>query len=563
MSSHRYDPNRVRETGLRTSRGAVYRRLVVVGYDGSNKVCDLCGKASGLRGTVVLHDVDSTDADSVLRYGSDCAAKATNSRDVQAVTYSAMRKQARADLKESLNKEDGGISKIVAYLKRRDPSGRLKYIEWEVYIYRSNQARETEIADIVDLFHKYGSQLVKKDLGQYEYTEFTDLRDQLYAIRDRVSAREKKVEERFRLSEAPEYDVVLDNDRVRVCVIKNKAASVSLGLGTKWCITEKSAFHYEDYDKSNVVFVFILNKKLGKENQLYKVAISFQRSVSNEIAETIFWNAMDEQIEESVLRSEYGLTWYDIKEAAGLAAVARPKSLLARVGAGEASEDDYRTAYVEGIAQKDSVPRRVRLISLMGSKNVPIDILMALSKDKDEHVRARVAEDKNTPQSILLALANDKHGRVRQAVAWNLSVSPETIQILAEDTESYVRSDTARILNASSEILSILSEDDDVNVREGVSWNKNTKIEVLSILAKDEQVCVRQGVAQNRNASPETLQILAGDQNEFVRLDVACNTSSTLSILQTLAEDPDSDVRKGVACNLAKRSLHQPDQDRD
>src|SRR3990167_4322042 len=139
-------------------------RFTIVGYSTRVKACDLCGKDIGLSGTVLLKDSESTDdPDKIFKLGSDCAATVTGKR-ADAVVALAKKIEQKNKLKtfEASDK----YAEILAYFKRRDPSGNLKYLRWQLAIYVSGQALENEIADVTDLFHKYGSQLADKDSYQ-------------------------------------------------------------------------------------------------------------------------------------------------------------------------------------------------------------------------------------------------------------------------------------------------------------------------------------------------------------------------------------------------------------
>jgi hypothetical protein len=78
----------------------------------------------------------------------------------------------------------------VRFLASRDPSGTLKYLQWQVNVLASGKAPATEIADVVDLFHKFRLASPKRhthadvrpDLYSYKKEEFTTLRDELLRV---------------------------------------------------------------------------------------------------------------------------------------------------------------------------------------------------------------------------------------------------------------------------------------------------------------------------------------------------------------------------------------------
>ena len=209
-----------------------------------------------------------------------------------------------ATSKDSLLKKYPDLKEAIETFVQQDPTGgTLKYAEWEIKVLKSRQALSQEIADVVALFHRFRDKLDKKDLYAYQPAEFTGLRDKLFAARDEQAGkkveRQKKVEKRYQ--NEPEQiacgsKVVYDSPMFRCLQITNKAASMHYGLGTKWCITMKDQSYFEDYDKSNVVFFFILNKMLPKQNRMHKIALAYQRDTNNKVIQLDIFDALDEMI---------------------------------------------------------------------------------------------------------------------------------------------------------------------------------------------------------------------------------------------------------------------------
>src|SRR5271157_1248970 len=151
--------------------------------------------------------------------------------------------------------------KEIEFFVQHDPSHKSKYLKWQLKILSSGQAKEQEILDVTELFDKYGQNLLKKDIYQYSHEDFTDLRDELFKIRDKKEEREKKVDDRYKLIDHPDSEQIYESEKYLVLWIKNKAASIHHGQDTKWCISMKGKGYFEDYESSNVVFFFVLNKQ--------------------------------------------------------------------------------------------------------------------------------------------------------------------------------------------------------------------------------------------------------------------------------------------------------------
>ncbi len=137
----------------------------------------------------------------------------------------------QAGRKEDALKKYPELSKDIDYFIQRDPSGNLKYLDWELKILHSKQALAPEIADVVDLFDKYSANLKHKDINAYK--NFTELREALFYIKEKRDEKGEKQEKRYHLEEACDSQTVYEDSKFVVRLIKNKAASIHYGLGTK------------------------------------------------------------------------------------------------------------------------------------------------------------------------------------------------------------------------------------------------------------------------------------------------------------------------------------------
>ena len=75
-------------------------------------------------------------------------------------------------------------------------------------------------------------------------------------------------------------------------------------------------------------------------------------------------------------------------------------------------------------------------IGIARNPNTPVDILVLLSQDEDEDVLRRIAENHKTPVDILVRLSQDESGWVRLSIAknpkWTEPTNQERIKELKE-----------------------------------------------------------------------------------------------------------------------------------
>jgi len=326
----------------------------------------------------------------------------------------------------------------IDFFVQNDPTSKLKYLDWEMKVLSSGKALEQEIADVVKLFDKFQSQLQKKDINQYSVDDFTTLRDDLFTLRDKQSKKKEKVEKRYQLENKPNSEIVYDSDNYQIILIKNKEASVHFGAGTKWCVTMKQETYFEQYDANNVILFFIFSKQLDKSSPNYKIACSVQRDENNKVLIQEYWNSKDKQINKTVSKvigSEFG----DIDSTIKQIAVQQPKSILAKLKSGEATEEEIVQIYEAYKNHQNEKERQAVLQLVAKSKNIPVEVLSQLAKDKNSDVRYYVARNPSTPVEVLSQLAEDENSDVRYYVARNPSTPVEVLSQLAVDKNSDVR----------------------------------------------------------------------------------------------------------------------------
>lgn len=130
--------------------------------------------------------------------------------------------------------------------------------------------------DLINDFHRFQSNLEKKDINQYGSFEELDL----------VLSEPKNKDKEKRL-EGEVEKIYEDNDFIVIRPL-SLPASCKYGAGTKWCVTQKNADHFQRYTAGDKKLYFILRKK-GKLGQpFYKVAVHFDTN-----GNTTWWDAQD------------------------------------------------------------------------------------------------------------------------------------------------------------------------------------------------------------------------------------------------------------------------------
>jgi len=319
-------------------------------------------------------------------------------------------------------------------LARRDPSGNHKYLPYAVKTLVSGKALENEIADVVDLFHKYQHKLDNKDINSYK--NFTELRDTLFEI-DRDKNKSKR-QEKLEIKTEGGRKIYEDNQCV-VIYVKDKAASCFYGSGTKWCITMENHDYFEDYQSENIIFYFILRKDLDKENSNYKVAVVVYRDDKNKIKKIEYFDAMDAQSETP--RYTKDLTnWEKILTLITQDAENIPKPVGAKIKNNEATEEELlaeieKGNYLNHIALFTSNPKimkkifnhpkidRIILVSLARNENLPPEMFeKILNHPKTDYsVLLNLAKNPNLPPEMFEKILN--HPKVNSNVLENLAVN--------------------------------------------------------------------------------------------------------------------------------------------
>ncbi len=432
--------------------------------------------------------------------------------------------------------------KDIEYFSSKDPTkGKNKYLEWELKILESGQALSAEIADVVELFEKFGKNLEKRDIYQYKFNEFTELRDQLFELKDNQSGRKDKVQKRYKLEEVPDSEKIFENDDFEVLWIKNKAASIFHGQGSKWCITMKGASYYEEYQLSNCVFFFVLNKKSDISDPLYKIAISYQRDVDNNTEEKIFWNSYDKQLSDYKVSKYLGDSFNSIMNVCDQKAKDAPKSALAKFGSGE----ELSKKEQEDLVKSDNKEIKKAISS---NENLTPYMIELLFDENDVNTNIGIAYNHSTPPYILEKLSNSEDYDVLSGVVRNPNTDANTLEKFSNHESAEIRAFLGTNTNLPRSIIEKLSTDKDLEVRSVIASNPLTPVEILENLLDDDHE-VLASLASNKNITPGIIEALSESHNKEVLNALGANKKVSSEILILLARKKDPHIQRGIARN--------------
>ena len=140
-----------------------------------------------------------------------------------------------------------------------------KYTDFVLKNLHPNSSTD-EIEDVVESvkdFHRYQSNLEKKDINQYKSI------DELNRALDysRVKEHEKQL--------SSQAIKIYEDDKFLVVKPKTEEASCKYGSNTKWCVTSKGSGHFGRYTAGRQSLYFIINKAKSTNKNYSKVAIHF------------------------------------------------------------------------------------------------------------------------------------------------------------------------------------------------------------------------------------------------------------------------------------------------
>ena len=523
------------------------------------KTCDHCGTPAKRRYAVRITKRGHTK---VAMVGSSCAKhfpRANQSDLIRSLGYDQNHDAAVYD--DLLAKYPDHKEGIEAF-KRTDPSGKMKYLRWQVDLLVENVALAPEIIDVTRLFHRFSARLDKKDIFQWRADQFTELRDKLFAFEALKAQKEKKVEERYRMPESCDVGFVYESQRFTIVLIKNKAASVHYGLGTKWCITEKMRSYFEDYDTNNDVFFFIMDKTIGQDNPLYKIASQYSRQRHNQLEGMQFWDAENKRTMGITIKEHMGEEYEAAHLAMSRAAMLHPQSMLSKIKTGAASKEEIKEAFQDIITWTDESKKNYALSILSKKSDTPIELLVLIAKTKIAELAA-IAKARAASQGTL----TEKQDEGRESIYSILGSIAENYNANATIARVFIKSGDDRLLeallggpNVSTSVLEVLSNSDEYYVRQRVAEHKNTPAHVIARLSNDRQQSVRVSVARSSSTNKALLRVMASDPSAYVRIALARNERLPPNILNQWLKfcvknkDVLTDEQREVCSALAENS---------
>lgn len=185
------------------------------------------------------------------------------------------------------------LSEKIDSLVASDPSGRYKYLDWQVkQLMRGSDV--SRLISAIDSFHSNTQRIKEKDINQYSGLAELELALSETPLSNKDIKKKEKV---FAYNTS---DVILNSDSFLVVRPESREASCYFGRGTRWCISaSESANAFESYSTDNIAFYFIINKSLDASNPLHKIAIA-------KGSHDAFYDATDEQITKSEVRDSLG-----------------------------------------------------------------------------------------------------------------------------------------------------------------------------------------------------------------------------------------------------------------
>lgn len=493
------------------------------------RTCDHCGTPASKRYAVRIRN-------QVAMVGSSCAKRfprANQSDLIRSMSHASHDASRDAAVYDDLLEKYPDYKEGIEAFKRTDPSGKMKYLRWQVDLLVENVALAPEIIDVTRLFHRFSARLDKKDIFQWRADQFTELRDKLFEFEALKAKKEKKIEERYRMPESCDVGFVYESERFKIILIKNKAASVHFGLGTKWCITEKLRSYFEDYDTNNDVFFFIMDKTIGQSDPLYKIAAQYSRQRDNRLQEMQFWDAENKRTMGITIKAHMGDEYEAAHLAMSRAAMLHPQSMLSKIKAGTATRDEIEGAYQDITEWTDESKKNYALSILSKKSDTPVELLTLITKTKIAELAA-IAKAREESQGQLTPGQDE----ARESIYSILGSVAENYSADAKIARMFIKSGDSRLLetllggpNVSASILEVLSNSDDNYVRQRVAEHKKTPAHIIARLSNDKQQSVRVAVARATSTPKALLRVMASDPSVYVRTALARNDRLPPNIL--------------------------------
>lgn len=255
-------------------------------------------------------------------------------------------------LKRFPEHEDG-----IRLLATRDPSGNGKYLDWGAKVLASGQALAPEVADVVELFHRFSGQWfgpgqrhqrkrIHPDIYAYRPHDLAILRDNLNKLQRAQDKKRRQREKLYRIDGSVEIEVVYDSPDLVVRHIKNKQASCHYGLGTKWCIAMTREGYFEDYESHNATF-FFFERKVPLGDEFDKMALMVPRNGEDDGGVATAFTSTDRSVDILTLAKVHGPRVFDILRAIHECSERYPGSAMHHVYAGTATAEQIAIVFAD------------------------------------------------------------------------------------------------------------------------------------------------------------------------------------------------------------------------
>jgi hypothetical protein len=158
-----------------------------------------------------------------------------------------------------------------------DPSPTKKYVGWLAKVWVTDKPDKDELRNLIEEFHTFftKNKTKTKDIYQKSFKEIKAEVDELNNMGSGLSVKDLE----------NDYETIVDNDKLLICVPHTHEASRKLGLtkfsfrscgdGKKdsaWCTTYKAPNHFNSYYyQSNVTFYYVLVRSAELREKLYEV----------------------------------------------------------------------------------------------------------------------------------------------------------------------------------------------------------------------------------------------------------------------------------------------------
>ena len=200
-------------------------------------------------------------------------------------------------------------------------------------------------------------------------------------------------------------------------------------------------------------------------------------------------------------------------------------------------------------ARSESRDKSVSSTSYVVGAVLVLSIAVSLASLWQHERSVRLSTETASPNR-LRELSRHPLVSVRAAVACNPRTPVDVLQALSWQREKEVLYQVALNPNSPPDVLRRLSSQ---GFAEWVAMNSATPTDYLRELSKSGDSSIRSSVARNRNTLQDVLLELSKDSNQLVRLDVIFNPSVSDDILKQLESDSDPIVVYRTSEMLKKR----------